>query len=111
MIAEKFRDMCNCELRPIHSRGEHDWCCQICGGAHTERLCPLNQCPMKEPCSNVGGCIHEKFEECDLYRKIKSENGKKAWAKGLHWKSRPSRDRDLRHMKNDPQKLGMPKRK
>ena len=45
-FGERFKDfneICDCELKPKHVKGEHDWCCQICGGNHTERICPLNK--------------------------------------------------------------------
>lgn len=32
--------MCECGLEPLHKVGEHDWCCQLCGGSHAERICP-----------------------------------------------------------------------
>lgn len=35
-------EICKCELKPEHKVLEHDWCCQICGGQHTERICPSN---------------------------------------------------------------------
>jgi hypothetical protein len=31
---------CNCNLKPTHLPLEHDSCCQVCGGSHTERICP-----------------------------------------------------------------------
>ena len=34
---------CNCELKPEHDELEHDWCCQICGGSHTEEICPITR--------------------------------------------------------------------
>jgi hypothetical protein len=31
---------CECGLTPEHVHGEHDWCCEICGNHHVERICP-----------------------------------------------------------------------
>jgi hypothetical protein len=39
-IVSDMNDVCYCELFPEHKVGEHDWCCQTCGGRHVERLCP-----------------------------------------------------------------------
>lgn len=52
--AHQLEEECNCELTPKHENAEHDWCCQICGGNHTERLCPENntQCAKMDECSN-----------------------------------------------------------
>lgn len=37
---EYFNETCDCELKPEHKRGQHDFCCQRCGGAHTDDICP-----------------------------------------------------------------------
>jgi hypothetical protein len=37
---ELMEQTCKCPLKPKHKVGEHDWCCQICGGHHVERICP-----------------------------------------------------------------------
>ena len=34
---------CDCKLKPEHDKMEHDWCCQICGGNHSEHICPENK--------------------------------------------------------------------
>jgi len=40
----RFSEECDCEtIREPHQVGEHDWCCQHCGGSHTERFCPKNR--------------------------------------------------------------------
>jgi hypothetical protein len=39
-IGKEFSEKCDCELKPEHLKGEHDFCCQLCGGSHTERICP-----------------------------------------------------------------------
>ena len=36
----KNKKNCNCGLKPKHEKLEHDWCCQICGGSHSEKICP-----------------------------------------------------------------------
>lgn len=36
----RTKKICNCRLKPQHYEIEHDWCCQICGGNHSERICP-----------------------------------------------------------------------
>jgi hypothetical protein len=38
---------CHCGLFPQHVTGLHDWCCQNCGGAHDESICPGKkyECP------------------------------------------------------------------
>lgn len=38
-----LNEPCKCGLEPAHKIGEHDSCCQICGGSHTERICPKNK--------------------------------------------------------------------
>ena len=30
----------NCGIKLPHKLLEHDWCCQVCGGQHSERICP-----------------------------------------------------------------------
>jgi len=45
-------DTCDCGLKPEHKVGEHDWCCQFCGGNHTERICPMAR--ESEPCEECG---------------------------------------------------------
>ena len=37
---KKLNEKCDCGLKPKHSVGDHDWCCQICGGNHIEEICP-----------------------------------------------------------------------
>ena len=34
---------CNigCDISIPHKLLEHDWCCQVCGGPHSERICPI----------------------------------------------------------------------
>ena len=32
-----------CGIAIKHKLLEHDWCCQICGGSHSERICPNNK--------------------------------------------------------------------
>lgn len=51
--AQLLEQECGCELTPKHERAEHDWCCQICGGDHTERICPENntQCGKMDECT------------------------------------------------------------
>ena len=29
----------NCGIKLPHKLLEHDWCCQVCGGQHSERIC------------------------------------------------------------------------
>lgn len=72
--AHLLEQECNCELTPKHENAEHDWCCQICGGNHTERLCPENntQCAKMDECSNKGKTDIEgvtpclSFEPCEF---------------------------------------------
>ncbi len=39
---EKINQLCNCNLKIPHGILDHDWCCQICGGDHTEVICPFD---------------------------------------------------------------------
>lgn len=41
IIHSKIR--CSCGLLPSHEIFEHDNCCQICGGSHSERICPKKE--------------------------------------------------------------------
>ena len=40
MTPKGMQAKCHCGLEPSHVLAEHDWCCQICGGQHVERICP-----------------------------------------------------------------------
>lgn len=40
---EGLDKICKCKLLPKHNILEHDWCCQKCGGSHTERICPIKK--------------------------------------------------------------------
>lgn len=40
-MQKRFKNkICKCKLLPKHFEMAHDWCCQECGGSHTENLCP-----------------------------------------------------------------------
>jgi hypothetical protein len=41
-MSDRVKDVpCTCKgIKVPHTRLEHDWCCQNCGGNHTERICP-----------------------------------------------------------------------
>jgi len=43
IVPNELNDPCPCELTPKHKIAEHDHCCQICGGTHTERICPAKK--------------------------------------------------------------------
>ena len=42
----------NCGIKLPHKLLEHDWCCQVCGGQHSERICPNSQ-PSDIPILNI----------------------------------------------------------
>jgi len=39
-VEKELSEKCDCGLKPEHPIGYHDFCCQICGGNHVERICP-----------------------------------------------------------------------
>ena len=47
-LDNRSNPICDCALKPEHRKLEHDWCCQICGGSHTERICPQRK-EIKKP--------------------------------------------------------------
>ena len=36
----------DCGITTPHKLLEHDWCCQVCGGSHSERICPDSKIPI-----------------------------------------------------------------
>lgn len=59
-------EKCDCELKLNHVKGEHDYCCQECGGNHTERICPINN-------SKVPYLMKKLLKELK-YSKMEQEN-------------------------------------
>ena len=39
--AAKVNCNISCGIAVPHKLLEHDWCCQICGGSHSERICQI----------------------------------------------------------------------
>ena len=43
----------NCGIITQHKLLEHDWCCQVCGGQHSERICQNAQPSDDIPVLNI----------------------------------------------------------
>ncbi len=68
---------CDCGLTPKHSEWEHDWCCQNCGGSHSEEICPEKNKELEKmkyevefPEKDIENIVDGHIKQCSTERMI-----------------------------------------